>query len=114
MLEIKWTAKDGWEKPKISPFHDLVLHPAAKCLHYATEVRKLSATSFFFCVLCRGILLLIHESFYFQLFEGVKAYRGVDNKIRLFRIDKNMERMRQTAERACLPVSKKSLFFIIA
>ena len=39
MLEVQWTEKGGWEKPKISPFHNLVLHPAAKSLHYATEVR---------------------------------------------------------------------------
>lgn len=74
MLEIQWTSKTGWQKPKISPFHNLIMHPAAKCLHYATE-----------------------------LFEGVKAYRGVDNKIRLFRPDLNMERMEQSSMRACLP-----------
>uniref|UniRef100_A0A0K0D8U0 Branched-chain-amino-acid transaminase n=1 Tax=Angiostrongylus cantonensis TaxID=6313 RepID=A0A0K0D8U0_ANGCA len=33
----------------------------------------------------------------------MKAYRGVDNKIRLFRPEKNMERMRRTAQRAALP-----------
>ncbi|PIO70751.1 putative branched-chain-amino-acid transaminase [Teladorsagia circumcincta] len=33
----------------------------------------------------------------------MKAYRGVDNKIRLFRPDKNMARMRRTAHRAALP-----------
>ena len=40
-----------------------------------------------------------------QLFEGMKAYRGVDNKIRLFRPEMNMQRMRKTAKRAALPVS---------
>lgn len=43
MLEIQWTAQTGWQKPKISPFHNLNLHPAAKCLHYATEVSKIFA-----------------------------------------------------------------------
>lgn len=38
-----------------------------------------------------------------QLFEGMKAYRGPDNKIRLFRPDKNMARMRVSAARLCLP-----------
>lgn len=38
-----------------------------------------------------------------QLFEGLKAYRGVDDKIRLFRPDLNMERMNLSAERSGLP-----------
>lgn len=39
----------------------------------------------------------------FQLFEGMKAYRGVDDKIRLFRPDLNMERMNLAAQRSGLP-----------
>lgn len=38
-----------------------------------------------------------------QLFEGMKAYRGVDGKIRLFRPDMNMKRMNESATRASLP-----------
>jgi branched-chain amino acid aminotransferase len=33
----------------------------------------------------------------------MKAYRGVDGKIRIFRPEKNMERMNQSAVRAGLP-----------
>lgn len=40
----------------------------------------------------------------FQLFEGLKAYRGVDDKIRLFRPDLNMLRMNLAAERSGLPM----------
>lgn len=40
-----------------------------------------------------------------QLYEGIKAYRGEDQIIRIFRPDKNMERMNRTATRATLPVS---------
>lgn len=39
----------------------------------------------------------------FQLFEGMKAYRGVDGRIRIFRPDMNMERMNKSAIRAGLP-----------
>lgn len=39
MLTIDWTASKGWHKPKITPFHNISLHPAAKVLHYAMEVR---------------------------------------------------------------------------
>lgn len=38
-----------------------------------------------------------------QLFEGMKAYRGVDGKIRLFRPELNMERMNASAVRCGLP-----------
>ncbi|XP_055389618.1 branched-chain-amino-acid aminotransferase, cytosolic [Condylostylus longicornis] len=64
----------GWQKPEITPLENLVMHPAAKVLHYAVE-----------------------------LFEGMKAYRGVDGKIRLFRPEMNMKRMNLTAKRSGLP-----------
>ncbi|XP_064635001.1 branched-chain-amino-acid aminotransferase, cytosolic-like [Lineus longissimus] len=74
MLSVNWSATGGWGTPKIHPLEPLPLHPAAKCFHYAVE-----------------------------LFEGMKAYRGVDNKIRLFRPMANMERMNSSASRATLP-----------
>nr|CAG4648626.1 EOG090X051P [Polyphemus pediculus] len=74
MLEVPWTSEKGWAKPLISPMHDFKMHPAAKVLHYAIE-----------------------------LFEGMKAYRGEDGRLRLFRPDKNMERMLKTAARSSLP-----------
>lgn len=74
MLEVDWSEKNGWSRPKILPLQNFSMHPASKVFHYATE-----------------------------LFEGLKAYRGVDNIIRLFRPDKNMERMNATALRSNLP-----------
>ena len=38
-----------------------------------------------------------------ELFEGMKAYRGVDGQIRLFRPMHNMTRMLVSAQRSCLP-----------
>lgn len=52
--------------------------------------------------------------FYLQLFEGMKAFRGVDNKIRLFRPNLNMDRMHQSAIRATLPVRKFRHFFCVS
>ncbi|GLD74110.1 branched-chain-amino-acid aminotransferase, cytosolic-like isoform X1 [Lates japonicus] len=43
----------------------------------------------------------------FKLFEGMKAFRGVDNHIRLFRPMLNMERMHRSADRSCLPLFDK-------
>lgn len=65
----------GWQKPEITPIESIPLHPAAKVLHYAVEI-----------------------------FEGMKAYRGVDGKIRLFRPDLNMKRMNASAQRTGLPL----------
>lgn len=39
----------------------------------------------------------------FTLFEGTKAYRAPDGTVRLFRPDKNMERMKRSAARIALP-----------
>ncbi|VEN39201.1 unnamed protein product [Callosobruchus maculatus] len=64
----------GWQKPSIIPFENISLHPAAKVLHYSIE-----------------------------LFEGMKAYRGVDGRIRLFRPDLNMQRMNVSALSVGLP-----------
>ncbi|RWS00614.1 branched-chain-amino-acid aminotransferase: cytosolic-like protein, partial [Dinothrombium tinctorium] len=81
MLEVKWFANKGWQKPKISPIHNFNFHPAAKVLHYALE-----------------------------LFEGMKAYRGFDNKIRLFRPDLNMQRMLSSAKRLGFPLFESNEF----
>uniref|UniRef100_UPI00398F34CD branched-chain-amino-acid aminotransferase, cytosolic-like isoform X1 n=1 Tax=Pristiophorus japonicus TaxID=55135 RepID=UPI00398F34CD len=74
MLTVEWNAEKGWDKPHIKPLQNLSFHPASSVLHYSIE-----------------------------LFEGMKAFRGADNKIRMFRPDLNMERMHRSALRACLP-----------
>lgn len=83
----------GWQKPTILPFENISLHPASKVLHYAIEVHIMKNAS-----TCRLSILFIS-----QLFEGMKAYRGVDGKIRVFRPDLNMERMNVSAMRSNLP-----------
>lgn len=74
MFEVGWSRSNGWEEPRIVPLHNLSLHPAASSLHYAIE-----------------------------LFEGMKAFRGVDGKVRMFRPNHNMERMIRSAKRTGLP-----------
>lgn len=75
MLRIKWCKNQGWNQPRITPLENFQMHPAAKVLHYAQE-----------------------------LFEGMKAYRGDDGEVRLFRPMHNMTRMVITAKRACFPI----------
>lgn len=74
ILEVEWTKEEGWGTPTIKPYHNFSLDPATAVLHYS-----------------------------FELFEGLKAYRDSDGKIRTFRPDKNMARMNRSAKRAALP-----------
>ncbi|KAJ2611088.1 branched-chain-amino-acid transaminase bat2 [Coemansia sp. RSA 1365] len=74
MLTVEWTAKHGWGIPLIKPYGPLVLDPSCSVFHYA-----------------------------FECFEGLKAYRDSQGNIRLFRPEKNMERMNSSAERLHLP-----------
>ncbi len=61
---------NGWHLTRIEPMRNLQLDPAAICLHYGQEI-----------------------------FEGLKAYRGKDNGIYLFRWQKNAERFQNSAKR---------------
>ncbi|KAE8150619.1 branched-chain amino acid aminotransferase II [Aspergillus avenaceus] len=74
MIIVSWKAKSGWSAPELKPYGPLSLFPSASCLHYAHEC-----------------------------FEGLKAYRGYDGKIRLFRPDCNGRRFKMSAERISLP-----------
>ena len=64
----------GWINPRIEPYHSLALDPAAMVLHYGQEV-----------------------------FEGLKAYRGKDGGIYLFRPRDNFIRLNRSAVRVCMP-----------
>jgi len=61
--------KDGkWGELEVSDSEYIHMHMAATCLHYGQEA-----------------------------FEGMKAYRSADNKIRLFRWEENAKRMQSSA-----------------
>ncbi|KAF3058130.1 Branched-chain-amino-acid aminotransferase, mitochondrial [Daldinia childiae] len=74
MVTVAWSAKSGWETPELKPYGPLSLMPTASVLHYATEC-----------------------------FEGLKAYRGFDGKLRLFRPDCNATRFLMSSVRISLP-----------
>ncbi|XP_025047112.1 branched-chain-amino-acid aminotransferase, cytosolic isoform X1 [Alligator sinensis] len=97
MLIIEWSLASGWEKPHIKPLENLSLHPASSSLHYAVEPRGQTEENLV-------SMLWLNE---YTLFEGMKAYRGVDGKIRLFRPMLNMDRMARSAKRATLPCFDK-------
>jgi branched-chain amino acid aminotransferase len=74
MLTIDWAATKGWQSPHIRPYAKLAIDPSSVCLHY-------------------GI----------QCFEGMKAYKDKDGRIRLFRPGMNMARLLKSCQRLALP-----------
>ncbi|KAL2261914.1 hypothetical protein VTK26DRAFT_3007 [Humicola hyalothermophila] len=74
MITVAWKSTTGWSAPELKPYGPLTLMPTASVLHYATEC-----------------------------FEGLKAYRGFDGKLRLFRPDLNARRMLMSTLRISLP-----------
>ena len=74
--------RDGkWGELEITSSNQITMHMGATCLHYGQES-----------------------------FEGLKAYRGTDNRIRLFRYDENAKRMARSAQGIMLAEVPKSIF----
>ena len=74
MFVMDFQEEKGWYDPRVEPYGPFPLDPATAVLHYAQA-----------------------------LFEGLKAFRGKDGKIRLFRPEKHAERLNKTAKRMCIP-----------
>ena len=75
-FNARYHYKDGkWSEMEITSDEYINMHMSASCLHYGTA-----------------------------LFEGLKAFRGADGKVRLFRVEENAKRLQSSAKRLCLPV----------
>ena len=74
MFVANFEEEKGWYDPRVEPYAPFPLDPATAVLHYGQS-----------------------------LFEGLKAFRGKDGTIRLFRPDKHVARLNRTAERMCIP-----------
>ncbi|MBI4594173.1 MAG: branched-chain amino acid aminotransferase [Candidatus Rokubacteria bacterium] len=74
MFIMNYEDEKGWYDPRVESYGPFSLDPATAVLHYGQG-----------------------------LFEGLKAFRGRDGKIRLFRPQKHVERMNTTARRMCIP-----------
>jgi branched-chain amino acid aminotransferase len=69
------TYQDGrWSSTEVKPVAPIELSPAAHVLHYASTC-----------------------------FEGFKAYRRADGSVHIFRMDRHIQRMRQSARQLVLP-----------
>lgn len=73
MFRADYTQEQGWHDARVLPYGDLGLDPAAGVFHYGQA-----------------------------MFEGLKAFRGVDGKVRLFRPEMNARRMATGAPRLCM------------
>ncbi|MDV7187699.1 branched-chain amino acid aminotransferase [Lutibacter sp. TH_r2] len=71
-----------WQTPKIRPYQPIPFDPSAKVFHYGQAV-----------------------------FEGMKAYKDVNDDIWLFRPDQNQQRINKSAERLDMPAFPKEYFF---
>lgn len=74
MFLIDYVEGKGWFDPRIVPFGDLHINPAAMALHYGQLI-----------------------------FEGLKAYRGRDGSMYLFRARDNYKRFNRSAARLVMP-----------
>ena len=79
---VRCTFKDGkWGEIEVSDSEYVPLHIAATCLHYGQES-----------------------------FEGLKAFRGKDGKIRVFRMEENAKRFIRSAEGIMMEPMPEELF----
>ena len=74
MFVMDFQEEKGWYDPRVEPYGPFPLDPAAAVLHYAQAV-----------------------------FDGLKAFRGRDGQVRLFRPQKHVERLIQSSQRLCIP-----------
>ncbi len=74
MATMTYETGHGWSEARIVPYGPISLDPAAAVLHYAQTI-----------------------------FDGLKAFRGVDGAVRVFRPRRHVERMQRSAERLCIP-----------
>jgi branched-chain amino acid aminotransferase len=74
MLTMEW-AGGSWGEPQVVPYGPIAMDPAASVLHYGQA-----------------------------MFEGMKAFRGTDGKVRLWRLMRHCQRMQAGAPKLCMPV----------
>ncbi|HEX3350909.1 MAG TPA: branched-chain amino acid aminotransferase [Acetobacteraceae bacterium] len=74
MFLMDYAEGQGWHRPRIVPYQPFTLDPATCMLHYGQGV-----------------------------FDGLKAFRGTDGRIRIFRAPDHAARLNRSCERLCIP-----------
>ena len=81
-FNVRCYFRDGkWSDIEVSSSDKIEMHMAASALHYGQEI-----------------------------FEGLKAFRGKDGKVRIFRMKDNAARIRSSAEGLCMPPVPEEIF----
>jgi branched-chain amino acid aminotransferase len=80
MLEVDYV-NGKWQTPVIRPFEKLQIHPGNAALHYGQSI-----------------------------FEGMKATRNKEGNPLLFRVDKHIDRLNESARRMCMPELPQEIF----
>jgi branched-chain amino acid aminotransferase len=70
-----------WINPTIQPYGPIPLSPSLSCMHYGQAI-----------------------------FEGLKAYRSIDNEVQVFRPLDNWKRLNESAEIMCMPEVPQEIF----
>jgi len=81
MFVMDYKEGRGWYNARITPYGSFQIEPAAMGIHYAQEI-----------------------------FEGLKAYRGINGDIYLFRPEENIKRFNTSAARVCMPGVDENIF----
>ena len=74
MFVMDYTTGKGWHSPRIEPYREFGLFPSAMVLHYGQAI-----------------------------FEGIKAFKTVDNRMVVFRTRDYLKRFNRSADILCIP-----------
>ena len=80
MFNMDYNPDEGWHNPRIEPYGEFVLSPAAMVLHYGQAV-----------------------------FEGLKAFRTDSKAVQMFRPQDNLRRLNDSSRRLCIPEFDETL-----
>jgi branched-chain amino acid aminotransferase len=79
IFSMDYNVDEGWHNPEIKPLDNLTIHPATMFMHYGQAV-----------------------------FEGLKAFKTIDGDPVIFRPEKHLKRLNNSARRVCIPEMDES------
>jgi len=74
MFTMDYDPQNGWNNPRVTPYNEFCIFPAAMVLHYGQAI-----------------------------FEGIKAFRTDDDRIVVFRLKDYLRRFNKSADALCIP-----------
>ena len=74
MFTMDYDPEKGWNNPRVAPYNEFSLFPAAMVYHYGQAI-----------------------------FEGIKAFRTADNRVVVFRPKDYLRRFNRSADALCIP-----------